>query len=470
MLETSARLLRLLSLLQARRDWTSAELATRLDVTTRTIRNDMDRLRGLGYPVDARPGVAGGYRLGTGGAMPPLLLDDEEAVAVAVGLRTAASGSVAGIEETSVRALAKLQQVLPSRLRRRVSAFHMVTLSMPSPGPQVDPDVLTVIASACRDHERLRFDYRAHSGAASRRSVEPYRLVNDRRRWYLVAFDTDRDAWRTFRADRIEPRPPAGPRFTPRALPPDQEIAAGVARGAGEATWRYRARVIVHAPAAHVRNRLPIPVDVDSLGEDTCAFEPGSDHPEMLALYLGMLGADFTVVDSPELVAALRARAGAADVAAPDGHPVGQRAGQHAEQFLVPGRPADHEDLHRLLAERAHRPPEVRRQHRLLEPEPDGPPFSRAVVAVERQPAARALHREHTRRRRGRRDVQEAATAVLALEPLPAVHPDARPALDPVGRRARDAEHLRHRRGEQFPRARGHHAAHGPDDVDRAGP
>jgi predicted DNA-binding transcriptional regulator YafY len=306
MLETSARLLRLLSLLQARRDWTSTELAARLGVTTRTIRRDMGRLRGLGYPVEARPGVAGGYRLGTGAALPPLLLDDEEAVAVAIGLRTAAGGSIAGIEETSVRALAKLQQVLPARLRRRVSAFRSYALPVPAAGPQVDPDVLTVIAAACRDHERLRFDYTAHSGAAGRRSVEPYRLVNDRRRWYLVAWDTDRDGWRTFRADRIQPRTPAGPRFTPRPLPPDPEIAVQVARGAAEATWRYRARVIVHAPAAHVRARLPIPVEVEPLGEDRCAFEPGSDHPEMLALYLGMLGTDFTIVDSPELVAALR--------------------------------------------------------------------------------------------------------------------------------------------------------------------
>jgi predicted DNA-binding transcriptional regulator YafY len=306
MLETSARLLRLLSLLQARRDWTSTELATRLGVTTRTIRSDIGRLRGLGYPVEARPGVAGGYRLGTGGALPPLLLDDEEAVAIAIGLRTAAGGSIAGIEETSVRALAKLQQVLPVRLRRRVSALQSYTLPVPSPGPQVDPDVLTVISAACRDHERLRFDYRAHSGAASRRSVEPYRLVNDRRRWYLVAWDTDRHDWRTFRVDRIRPQVPAGPRFTPRALPPDQEIAAQVARGVAQTTWRYRARVIVHAPAAHVRARLPIPVEVKPLGEDRCAFEPGSDHPELLALYLGMLGADFTVADSPELVAALR--------------------------------------------------------------------------------------------------------------------------------------------------------------------
>jgi predicted DNA-binding transcriptional regulator YafY len=306
MLETSARLLRLLSLLQARRDWTGTELAARLGVTTRTIRNDVERLRGLGYPVDARPGVAGGYRLGTGGALPPLLLDDEEAVAIAVGLRAAASSSIVGIEETSVRALVKLQQVLPARLRRKVSALQSSALPMPSRGPRVDPDVLTMIASACRDHEQLRFDYQAHSGTASRRSVEPYRLVNDRQRWYLVAWDTDRDAWRTFRVDRIEPRTPTGPRFTPRALPPDREIAAQVARGIGEATWRYRARVIVHAPAAHVRDRMPIPVEVESLGEDQCVFEPGSDHPEMLALYLGLLDADFTIVDSPELIAALR--------------------------------------------------------------------------------------------------------------------------------------------------------------------
>ena len=303
---TAERLLRLLSLFTVRRVWGGEELARRLGVTTRTIRNDMYRLRGLGYPVDARPGVAGGYRLGAGGALPPLLLDDEEAVAVAIGLRTAASGSIAGIEETSVRALAKLQQVLPSRLRRRVSAFQAYALPMPSPGPRADPDVLTVIASACRDHERLRFDYRAHSGAASLRSVEPYRLVNDRRRWYLVAWDTHRDAWRTFRVDRIEPRTPAGPRFTPRALPSDREIAAQVARGAGEGTWRYRARVIVHAPAEYVQGRLPIPTEVESQGDNQCAFEPGSDHPEMLALYLGMLDADFEIVDAPELVDALR--------------------------------------------------------------------------------------------------------------------------------------------------------------------
>ena len=165
---------------------------------------------------------------------------------------------------------------------------------------------MTVLAGACRDHERVRFDYRAHSGAASRRAVEPYRLVNDRRRWYLVAWDIERDAWRTFRVDRIEPRTPTGPRFTPRDLPSDEEIAARVARGVGEATWRYRARVIVHASAEYVRGRLPIPVDVEPLDHGRCAFEPGSDDPATLAVYLGMLGADFTIVDSPELVDALR--------------------------------------------------------------------------------------------------------------------------------------------------------------------
>jgi predicted DNA-binding transcriptional regulator YafY len=190
--------------------------------------------------------------------------------------------------------------------RQRISAFQSSTVPVPSPGPQVDPEVLTVIASACRDHQRVQFEYRAHSGTASRRSVEPYRLVNHRHRWYLVAWDLDRDAWRTFRVDRITPRAPAGPRFTPRPLPPDGEIAAQIARGVGEATWRYRARVIVHAPATYVRGRLPIPLDVQPLTDDRCMFEPGSDHPEMLALYLGMLDADFTIVDSPELVDALR--------------------------------------------------------------------------------------------------------------------------------------------------------------------
>src|SRR6266511_595833 len=213
MLETSARLLRLLSLLQARRDWTGADLADRLGVSARTVRRDVERLRDLGYPVHATRGTDGGYRLGAGAAMPPLLLDDEEAVAVAVGLRTATGGAIAGIEETSVRALAKLEQVLPSRLRRRVNALQTYTVRIPpdSPVPTVEPAVLTVLAACCRDHERLRFDYRDHDGSASVRTVEPHRLVNWGRRWYLVAWDVDRRDWRTFRVDRIAPREPTGP-------------------------------------------------------------------------------------------------------------------------------------------------------------------------------------------------------------------------------------------------------------------
>jgi predicted DNA-binding transcriptional regulator YafY len=305
MLQTSARLLRLLSLLQARPDWSGPELAERLGVSTRTVRKDVERLRGLGYPVHASPGVGGGYRLGAGAALPPLLLDDEEAVAVAVGLRTAAAGSVTGIQETSVRALAKLEQVLPSRLRHRVNALQTATVEIPAPGPSVDPEVLTAIAGACRDHQRLRFDYRGHDGSASIRSVEPHRLVHDHGRWYLVAWDADRQDWRTFRADRIQPRIPTGPRFTPRDLP-DGDIATYLLRGVGSATWRYRARVRVHAPAALIAGRLPPAVLVEAADEHTCIVNVGSDTPQMLAVHLGMLDVDFEAVEPPELVEQLR--------------------------------------------------------------------------------------------------------------------------------------------------------------------
>jgi predicted DNA-binding transcriptional regulator YafY len=312
MLETSARLLRLLSLLQTPRDWTGAELARRLEVTTRTVRNDVERLRALGYPVHATRGAVGGYRLAAGASLPPLLLDDEEAVAVAVGLRTAAVGSVAGIEETALRALAKLEQVLPSRLRRRVSAVqaYTVTVGPDRPGPQVSAEVLGTITAACRDHERLRFVYRSHDSAQSRRDVEPYRLVNWGRRWYLVAWDTDRRDWRTFRVDRVEPLVPTGPRFVPRELP-DTDLAGYVSRGVSAAAWRYRARVTVHAPAEVVAQRLPTAVGpVEAIDEHNCVIDTGSDNVELLAVWLGALGADFTVTDAPELAAHLRELAG----------------------------------------------------------------------------------------------------------------------------------------------------------------
>jgi predicted DNA-binding transcriptional regulator YafY len=307
MLETSARLLRLLSLLQTPREWTGNELADRLGVTTRTVRNDVGRLRDLGYPVHATRGAVGGYRLEAGAALPPLLLDDEEAVAVAIGLRTATVGSVAGIEESALRALAKLEQVLPSRLRRRINTLQSYTVPVPPRpdrnGSQVSADVLTTITAAARDHERLRFDYRSFDGTASRRDVEPYRLVNWGRRWYLVAWDTQRMDWRTYRVDRIEPRVPTGPRFTPRELP-DEDVARYVARGVSAAPQRYRTRITVHAPAEVIAERLPPSLaPVEAIDERTCAVLLGSHDAEMLAAWLGALGQDFEfdLGEAPEL-------------------------------------------------------------------------------------------------------------------------------------------------------------------------
>jgi predicted DNA-binding transcriptional regulator YafY len=303
-MDTSERLLKLLSLLQARPDWTGSELAERLGVTGRTVRNDVERLRRLGYPVQASPGVGGGYRLGAGAALPPLLLDDEEAVAVAVGLRTAAGGAVAGIEETSLRALVKLEQVLPSRLRHRINALHSAMAAVPGGGPTVDAEVLTAIAAAIRDRQRLRFDYRRHDGSAGVRDVEPHRVVSWGRRWYLVAFDADRQDWRTFRVDRLAPRTPPGPRFTPRRVP-GGDVTAYVERTVGQATWGYRARVLLHASAAALAGRLPPAVELEPVDERTCIASAGADDPAVLALYLGLLDVDFDLLDAPELAEAL---------------------------------------------------------------------------------------------------------------------------------------------------------------------
>jgi biotin operon repressor BirA-like protein len=309
MLETSARLLRLLSLLQTRPNWSGAELADRLGMSDRTIRRDIERLRDLGYPVHAARGVAG-YRLGAGAALPPLLLDDDEAVAVAVGLRTAAAG-IRGIEEASLGALAKLEQLLPSRLRRRVNAVQASTLPVPGDGagPRVDPAVLAMLAGACRDRERLHMAYRDHHGSLGRRAVEPYRLVSWGRRWYLVAWDLDREGWRILRMDRVEPTTvtPTGQRFTPRELPEGGDLAAYVSRRVSAAAWRYHARVRVHAPAEEIRRLIPAAAGVvEAVDEGTCLLRTGADTLETLAVYLGMLGADFKVDEPPELVAHLR--------------------------------------------------------------------------------------------------------------------------------------------------------------------
>lgn len=305
---TSARLLRLLSLLQTPRDWTGAELADRLEVSARTIRNDIDRLRSLGYPVHATRGAIGGYRLEAGATLPPLLLEDDEAVAVAIGLRTATGGAVEGIEETSLRALAKLEQVLPPRLRSRVNTLQTYTQHVPGRrGPTVDPIVLTDLAAACRDRRALRFDYADRKGEATQRRVEPYRVVNWGQRWYLVAWDLDRQDWRTFRVDRIQEQISRGAPFKPRELS-DAEVEALVSRGVPHAARRYQARVVVHVAAATLNEKIGAWVGtVTAIDEVTCVLDTGADSLEMMAVYLGTLGVDFTVAEPLELIDHVRA-------------------------------------------------------------------------------------------------------------------------------------------------------------------
>jgi predicted DNA-binding transcriptional regulator YafY len=309
MSETSGRLLKLLSLLQTPREWPGPELARRLAVSTRTVRNDVERLRQLGYPVEATRGAIGGYRLTAGKAMPPLLLDDEEAVAVAVSLRTAAGGAVDGIEETSLRALTKLQQVLPTRLAHRVDAVQSFTVrpKATNRGPRVDSGALALLAAAARDREIVRFAYRDHSGAATERRVEPYRLVNWGRRWYLVSFDVERDDWRNFRVDRIEAPRSLGHRFTLRPLP-DEDVAAWVSRGTRSVQMQFRATVIVSAAADEIVARMGgwHEGSIEALGEQRCRVATGARSAADLARWLVFLDADFEVVDSPELAAAVQ--------------------------------------------------------------------------------------------------------------------------------------------------------------------
>ena len=310
MSDTPARLLRLLSLLQTPRDWPGSELAERLQVSRRTIRRDIQRLRDLGYPVQATMGAVGGYRLVAGTAMPPLLLDDEEAVAVAVGLRTAANGTVTGIEEASVRALAKLEQVLPSRLRYRVSALHSVTLPLPGAQALVDPVVLTVIATAAHDRQRIRFRYTSHDGTQGTRAAEPHHLVHTGRRWYLLGWDPTNNGWRTFRADRMTSPQITGPRFTPRD-PPGGDAAAYVSRSVSSAPYRYQARIRLHLPAQAAAERLPPTVGhLQADGEHACILHTGAESPDMLAIYVAIIGAEFEILDPPDLAEHILALAG----------------------------------------------------------------------------------------------------------------------------------------------------------------
>ncbi len=305
MLETSARLLRLLSLFQGRRYWSGGDLAARLEVTSRTLRRDVDKLRTLGYPIHSTSGSEGGYQLGAGAEMPPLLLDDEEAVAVAMGLRYAATGSIEGVEEASVRALLKIEQILPPRLARRVAALQSVIVPPNGPGVSVDGRMLATIAGACRERELLRFRYLDKAGAATARSVEPHRVVNTWRRWYLVAWDTARKDWRTFRVDRMEKcNIAASVRFAPRE-PPARDLAAYVTQSGVNA--RCRARLKLFVSAAALADRLPPFVGlIEPIDARTCWLETGSSSYQSLAMQLSLVGVDFEITEPAELVAEVR--------------------------------------------------------------------------------------------------------------------------------------------------------------------
>ncbi|GHF53379.1 putative DNA-binding transcriptional regulator YafY [Amycolatopsis bartoniae] len=301
MANTSTRTLRLLSLLQSHRYWPGTELAERLGVSPRTLRRDIDRLRELGYPVEAQRGVDGGYQLAPGAALPPLVVDDEEAVALVVGLQAAAQGTVAGIAESSVRVLAKVVQVMPARLRRRVEALRAMTVPLVWDGSAgVDSGVLTTIALACRDSERLRFSYTAADGRSAERHVEPLRLVSLGRRWYLVAYDLTRHDWRRFRVDRLSAPSATGDGFRPRELPA-ADAAAFLREGLENAWSSYRVEVLVAAPAEAVRERIGQWSTVEEAGPRRCRVTMTSESLDWPLLALGVAGAPFQVVSPPEL-------------------------------------------------------------------------------------------------------------------------------------------------------------------------
>ncbi|MBL1079615.1 YafY family transcriptional regulator [Nocardia sp. 2] len=329
-----ARMLRLLSLLQTRRFWGGNELAERLEVTLRTVRRDIERLREMGYPVEATTGHAGGYRLASGTDMPPLLLDDDEAVALAVALHTASSG-VVGMEETALRALAKLEQILPARLRHRVTAVGAATVPMGplpwNPVPRADPTVLATLAAACRDHEIVGFDYRTRDGATDRRRIEPYALVFVTGRWYLLGHDTRLADWRVYRADRVSDLTPTGHRAPSRELPAD-DPAAYVAARLATGPARYRAEVTVPLDAATAAARaFALPARVHPVDDHTSRLDLSSDSPRDLAAQLLGLAPEATVTGTAELAPHLEQLGrflleAARSLAASDEQPPGQPA------------------------------------------------------------------------------------------------------------------------------------------------
>lgn len=309
MSDTTARVLQLLGLLQSRTLWTGAELSDRLGVTARCVRRDVERLRELGYPVKASRGVGGGYQLGAGRALPPLLLSAEEAVAIAVSLRLAAGAGVEGVDEAAVRALTKLDQVLPARLRAQVLAVQEATVAVPRRAPTVDPQVLMTLARSSRDTEQVRFGYTTRDGAVTTRRVEPYRMVVLGQRWYLLAFDPERSDWRSFRLDRMQHVESTTWRFAPREAP---DAAAYITQSVTRSPYRHVARVRVGLPAAELAMRIPptagevLPVD-----EGRCELVTGAEDLRWLAVHLVLLDAPLEVLEPPELRAQMRALADA---------------------------------------------------------------------------------------------------------------------------------------------------------------
>ncbi len=303
-MDKAGRLLKLLGLLETRRDWTAAELSERLHVTTRTVRRDVDRLRELGYPVNAMSGPGGGYQLGTGGSIPPLMLEEDEAVALAASLRIAAREQVLGIDDAGLTLMAKLEQMLPPKLRTQLEDVTSVTLTTAGrPAPRVDPGTLSVLARAARNDERIRFLYTAPGRDQVERHVEPYRVVVVWRNWYLVAFDRDRDDWRTFRLDRMETPYATGMRFS-RVDPPDP--VALVEEGVSLASYALRARVLLHTSVEQAATMVPRTVGrLEAAGRHTF-LEIGADDHEWIARYLASLPVTFEVIDPPELTEAVK--------------------------------------------------------------------------------------------------------------------------------------------------------------------
>lgn len=306
-IETSARLLRLLTLLQGRRFWAGSDLADRLEITGRTLRRDVERLRRLGYPVQATPGVAGGYQLAAGAQLPPLQLEDDEALAVSLGLATLTSSTLRGIDEAALRAQVKLERVLPARLRTRASALRASIQLLERSGPRVSPDLLSLLASAVSDHIEVDFRYQSGNGKASRRSVDPVGLVHTGHRWYLVAWDRDKDDWRTFRVDRISGDVTPGARFSPRPLPNDGDLRGYVSRALSVDAYGHQAKVVLHAPLEQVAERVsPAAGVLERIDARRCRLLTGAHSFETLALFISLIGVEFDVEEPQGLVDALR--------------------------------------------------------------------------------------------------------------------------------------------------------------------